>query len=188
MNELKTIILHNSFSKLKKINLFDIQFYIAKQTNIQSMNPNELKNGILQLSSNALNISDLKNIVLDVIIKLDDIPQSPELSSIEGAVETGNTALQQSINPNELKNAMSTKMLERINSEEDDENDEEPLSDIDISIDYECLEDETPINIEDDDFFIDCIDDCNCDDCDDWYDISTSSFYLIDLTSKQIIN
>ena len=79
MTELKTIILHNSFSKLKKINLFDIQFYIAKQTNIQSMNPNELKNGILQLSSNALNISDLKNIVLDVIIKLDDIPQSPEL-------------------------------------------------------------------------------------------------------------
>lgn len=35
MNELKTIILHNSFSKLKKmtINLFDIQFYITKQTN-----------------------------------------------------------------------------------------------------------------------------------------------------------
>ena len=181
MNELKTIILHNSFSKLKKINLFDIQFYIAKQ----SMNPNELKNAILQLSSNTSNTSDLKNIVLDVIIKLDDIPPSSEiLNAFEGAVESGNTALQQlstdiqSMNSNAIIE-LSTKMIERINSKEDDDK-EETLSDIDRSFDYECLADLDPINIEDDDCFIDCVDDCNYD---DWYDISTSSFYLIDLTS-----
>lgn len=45
MNELKTIILYNSFSKLKKMatNLFNIQFYVAKQTD--ENNIIHIKNG-----------------------------------------------------------------------------------------------------------------------------------------------
>lgn len=123
---------------------------------VQTMNPTNLANAVVQLSislpsqlahaisSTSLPPDEMRGLVSSILTKLDNIPASPELlnalSRIEGAA--GNPAMLsalkqlsidiQSMNPNELKNAiveLSARIPETKDDQGIDEIDETDISD-----------------------------------------------------------